>query len=92
MSVNGSVGLSPPIVRPYLFMPFLQILKRLPQQYRYNELTLVLRIWVHLRQVRRGGGTHTSGVFGTLAPGSLAVECPACPHPGKNLVSPQVDR
>ena len=62
------------------------------RQYRYNELTLILRIWVYLRQVRCGGGSHISGGFGALAPGSLAVECPACPHPGKNLVSPQVDR
>ncbi|KAF9793436.1 hypothetical protein BJ322DRAFT_1016943 [Thelephora terrestris] len=59
--------------------------------YRYNELALVLRIWVYLRQARRGGGSHISGGFEALAPGSLAVECPACPNPGKNLVSPQVD-
>ena len=61
-------------------------------QYRYNELSLVLKVWVHLRQVHRGGGAHTSGGFDALAPGSLSVDCPACPHPGKNLVSPQVDR
>lgn len=61
-------------------------------QYRYNELSLVLRIWVHMRMVRRGGGVHLSGGFGALKPGSLAVECPACPHPGKNLVTPQTDR
>ncbi|KAF9781860.1 hypothetical protein BJ322DRAFT_1010483, partial [Thelephora terrestris] len=63
-----------------------------PAVYRYNEFSLVLRIWVHLRQLRRGGGVHVSGGFQALAPGSLSVECPACPHPGKNLVSPQVDR
>jgi len=61
-------------------------------QFRYNELSLVLRVWVHLRQVRRGGGAHIVGGFEALAPGSLAVECPACPHPEKNLVTPQVDR
>ena len=61
-------------------------------QSRYSELTLALRIWVHLRQVRRGGGVHTLGGFGALAPGSLAVECPAWPHPGRNLVCPKVDR
>ena len=65
---------------------------QLDDQYRYNELSLALRIWVYLRQVRHGGGAHTSGGSGALAPGSLAVECPACPHPNKNLVSPQVDR
>ncbi|KAF9789306.1 hypothetical protein BJ322DRAFT_1000561 [Thelephora terrestris] len=62
-----------------------------PPMYRYNELALVLRIWVYLRQARRGGGSHISGGFEALALGSLAVECPTCPNPGKNLVSPQVD-
>ena len=73
-------------------MSLYQIPKILIQQYRYNELTLALRIWVHLRQIRRGGGVHVSGRFGALVSGSLAVECPACPHPGKNLVSPQTDK
>ena len=61
-------------------------------KYRYNELTLVSRIWVHLRQIRRGGGAHIPGGFNALTPGSLALECPACPHPGKNIITPSADR
>lgn len=61
-------------------------------QYRYNELALVSRIWVYLRQYRRGGGAHISGGLNALAPGSLAIECPACPHPGKNLITLSVNR
>ena len=61
-------------------------------QYRYNELSLVLKIWVHLRQLRRGGGVHLSDGFQALGPGSLSLDCPVCPHPGKNLVSSNTDR
>jgi hypothetical protein len=35
--------------------------------------------------LKRGGrGHHPSGVAGTQD-GELAIECPSCPHPGKNL-------
>ena len=51
-----------------------------------------MKIWAYLRQVRRGGGVHILGGSGALAPGSLAVECPACPHPGRNLVTLQLNR
>ena len=61
-------------------------------KYRYNEFTLVSRAWANLRQNRRGGGAHIAGGFSALAPGSLAVECPACPHPGKNLITSSADR
>ena len=33
---------------------------------------------------RAGRGHNSSGVDGT-SPGGLVVECPACPHPGRNL-------
>lgn len=33
---------------------------------------------------RADRGHDSSGVAGT-SPGECAVECPACPHPGKNL-------
>ena len=89
VSVTDSAGQKPPVVCLPLF-PIRFLMH--PTQYRYNELSLALRIWVHLRQLRRGGCDHITGGFEALGPGSLAVECPACPHPGKNLVSPQVDR
>lgn len=45
----------------------------------------VVRMWRMLHMLKRGGRAHDdSGVLGTLE-GELAVECPACPHPGKNL-------
>jgi len=54
-------------------------------QYRYNEISLVYRAWVHMHIVKRGGGAHTHGGVASLADGSMAVECPACPHPGRNI-------
>ena len=31
------------------------------------------------------GRGHDPGGIGNTPPGSLTVECPACPHPGRNL-------
>ena len=61
-------------------------------KYRYNELAFSSRVWVELRRVRRGGGAHIAGRFDALTPGSLAIECLACPHPRKNLVTDSVDK
>ncbi|KAI0669043.1 hypothetical protein C8Q78DRAFT_1194055 [Trametes maxima] len=53
--------------------------------HRYKQFCHTVRLWRHLRQLKRGGrGHHPEGVSGT-PPGSLAVACPACPCPGKNL-------
>ena len=52
---------------------------------RYVEFLRMIRMWRHLRLLRRGGRAHAStGVNGT-SPGELAVVCPACPHPNINL-------
>jgi hypothetical protein len=58
-------------------------------QFRYNELSLVFRIYVYLRQLRRGGCTHIVGGLSALPEGALAVECPACPQPGRNIEPPE---
>lgn len=45
----------------------------------------MIRMWRHLRLLKRGGRAHDpTGVNGT-APGELAVLCPACPYPDINL-------
>jgi hypothetical protein len=38
-----------------------------------------------LKQVKRGGGAHHPKPFVFVPDGAFAIECPACPHPGKNL-------
>ena len=43
------------------------------------------RLWRNLIAFKRAGRGHDPlGINGTLA-GGLVVECPACPHPGRNL-------
>ena len=54
-------------------------------QDRYDQFLLAIRIWRHLKMLKRAGRGHDpAGVEATLA-GECAVECPACPHPGRNL-------
>ena len=51
----------------------------------YEQLLLSMRIWRHLKMTKRAGcGLNPAGVD-TTQPGECAVECPVCPHPGKNL-------
>ena len=55
------------------------------KQDRYSEFHRVFRIWRGLLMLKRGGkGQHPCGTASTKQ-GELAPECPACPHPGKNL-------
>ncbi|KAI9068488.1 hypothetical protein FKP32DRAFT_1561583, partial [Trametes sanguinea] len=52
---------------------------------RYNQLCHVMRLWRHLTMLKRFGRAHDpTGPEGTQA-GELALECAACPQPGKNL-------
>ncbi|KAG6809103.1 hypothetical protein H0H92_001589 [Tricholoma furcatifolium] len=52
---------------------------------RYQEFHRSFRIWRHLQMLKRGGRAHdVHGASGTSL-GELAVDCPACPHPGRNL-------
>ena len=45
----------------------------------------MLRMWRHLRMLKRGGRSYdNAGIRGT-SPGELAVLCPACPIPSVNL-------
>lgn len=42
-------------------------------------------MWVNLQMVKRGGGAHSPDGIESLPDGSMAVECAACPHPGRNI-------
>ena len=44
-----------------------------------------VRQWRHLKGIKRGGGAHQAASLSVTTPGALAIECPACPHPGRNL-------
>jgi hypothetical protein len=50
-----------------------------------TEFHHVVRIWRHLLMLKRSGRGHDpEGATATLQ-GELAIECPACPHPDRNL-------
>ncbi|KAG2101317.1 uncharacterized protein F5147DRAFT_812283 [Suillus discolor] len=52
---------------------------------RYESLLRISRQYRHLIALKRAGRAHDiSGILGTES-GELAVVCPACPQPGKNL-------
>ncbi|KAG1893939.1 uncharacterized protein F5891DRAFT_1131100 [Suillus fuscotomentosus] len=52
---------------------------------RYAPFMCMVHEWRHLRQLQWAGRGHDpSGVIATQA-GKLAVICPACPQPGRNL-------
>ena len=44
-----------------------------------------VRQWRHLKDLKRGAAGHTTTKIEKLGDGALAVECPACPHPDRNL-------
>ena len=67
---------------PFL-LPRNQVSSRL--QDRYKSFLRTLRMWRHLRMLKRGARTYDkTGVKGT-SPGELTVVCPACPIPSINL-------
>ncbi|THV01170.1 hypothetical protein K435DRAFT_655760, partial [Dendrothele bispora CBS 962.96] len=57
--------------------------KKTPGRYRVFLRSMLQ--WRHLKMCKRGGRAHAAtGISGTGL-GELAIDCPACPHPGKNL-------
>jgi hypothetical protein len=38
-----------------------------------------------MKLVKRAGRGHDPAGISSTEPGQCAVECPACPHPGRNL-------
>ncbi|OJT14077.1 hypothetical protein TRAPUB_9373 [Trametes pubescens] len=51
----------------------------------YKALSHVIRLWRHLVSLKRSGRAHDPEGVDKTKDGGLAVECPACPHPGKNI-------
>ena len=54
-------------------------------KYRYHEISRCVRQWRHLKDLKRGAAGHAATKIDELSQGTLAIECPACPHPGRNL-------
>ncbi len=51
----------------------------------YRESFRAFRQWRHLKILKRHGRGHVIGGIESTLAGSCAVECPACPQPGRNL-------
>jgi hypothetical protein len=64
-----------------------QKLTRLYHQERYDEFLRMTRQWQHLMLLKRAGRGHDpcEDRMNATKPGELALLCPACPQPGKNL-------
>jgi hypothetical protein len=45
----------------------------------------VVRIYRHIKMLKRAGRGHDPEGVDATQPGDCAVECPACPHPDRNL-------
>ncbi|KAH9974339.1 hypothetical protein BGW80DRAFT_1130440, partial [Lactifluus volemus] len=52
---------------------------------RYDQFRSAVRIWRHLKLLKRGGRGHDPQGVSATKHGQCAIECPACAHPGKNL-------
>ncbi|KAI0764426.1 hypothetical protein BC629DRAFT_1293606, partial [Irpex lacteus] len=51
----------------------------------YKRFAIVLRQWRNLHLLKRSGRGHDARGITATKEGDCAVECPACPHPGRNL-------
>ncbi|KAJ6529050.1 hypothetical protein DFH09DRAFT_1412508 [Mycena vulgaris] len=56
-----------------------------PPTTRYQEFINMTRIWRNLQMLKRAGRGHETNGIAQTKPGACALECPACPHPGKNI-------
>ncbi|PPR06984.1 hypothetical protein CVT24_011010 [Panaeolus cyanescens] len=62
-------------------------LKLRKQPSQLNNFHRVIRIWRHIFSVKRSGCAHNPDGVAATKIGQTMVECPACPHPLKNLPS-----
>ncbi|KAF9780599.1 hypothetical protein BJ322DRAFT_974297, partial [Thelephora terrestris] len=58
---------------------------RSKQVYRYHKILCCMHQWRHLKAIKHGGGAHQAYPLSATTPGSFAIECSACLHPGRNL-------
>ncbi|TDL13645.1 hypothetical protein BD410DRAFT_735067, partial [Rickenella mellea] len=51
----------------------------------YKACMRIVREWRHLKMIKRSGRAHAAEGIDATGAGECAVECPACPQPGRNL-------
>ncbi|KAF9470706.1 hypothetical protein BDN70DRAFT_939490 [Pholiota conissans] len=52
---------------------------------RYTEFQRAYHLWRHLSSLKHAARGHDPAGAAATSQGELVIECPACPHPGKNL-------
>ncbi|KAN0118878.1 hypothetical protein V8E52_004650 [Russula decolorans] len=57
----------------------------------YRQFLTVVRLWRHLKLLKRSGRGHDPAGANGTQPGQCAVECPACPHPNRNIPPDWID-
>ncbi|KAG1724946.1 uncharacterized protein EDB91DRAFT_1062537, partial [Suillus paluster] len=58
-----------------------------PIKDRYDSFMRIVHEWCHLKMLKQSGRVHNPNGIDVMAEGACAVICPACPQPGKNLLS-----
>ncbi len=81
---SDNTGTEPPKVNNG-FPPIHHGLLMCASQDRYVSFLHMIRQWRHLKMLKRGGRGNVPNGATDVPQGSCAVECPACPQPGKNL-------
>ncbi|KAF4564770.1 hypothetical protein EYR36_002709 [Pleurotus pulmonarius] len=51
----------------------------------YERFLDAMRVYRNIKMLKRAGRGHHPGGVHTTTTGECAVECPACPHPGRNI-------
>lgn len=84
--LTDNTGMRTPPVSHMNHIPILAISANSShQQDRYASFSRSIRIWRHLKMLKRSGRGHDpAGVVNTQE-GDCALRCPACPQPGMNL-------
>ncbi|TDL14069.1 hypothetical protein BD410DRAFT_687969, partial [Rickenella mellea] len=54
-------------------------------KHRYTEISRCIHEYRHIMMAKRGARGHDPEGINATKPGECAVECPACPQPGRNL-------
>ncbi|KAI6168037.1 hypothetical protein EDD17DRAFT_1773109 [Pisolithus thermaeus] len=57
-----------------------------PPKDQYKQFLRIIRQWHHLKLLKRTGCGHDPLGISNTKQGDCALLCPACPHPGKNLL------
>ncbi|KIJ50997.1 hypothetical protein M422DRAFT_44213 [Sphaerobolus stellatus SS14] len=58
---------------------------------RYQSFLIMCREWRHLKMLKRMGRSLLQDGAAQTKPGALALECPACPQPGRNMPAKMED-